>query len=123
MYEMPPAPRNRVSGTPADVCGEQLMNESLIADSRAGRLDAQGAQDVRVEANRDQHTRRMPERRPADAPRTRQLLVAPVVPASQASAMWRMRCGLLSISATPHIHVYAVHSVDAGSVRAAAAGA
>src|SRR5437764_2176384 len=49
------------SAAPPDVCGEQLMDEGLIADSRASCLHAQGPQDVRVEANRDQLAGRTPE--------------------------------------------------------------
>src|SRR5262249_37371098 len=65
----------KTSGASPDVCGEQLMDERLIADARARCLHAQGAQDVGVEADRDQLARRAPERRPADPPGTSQLLV------------------------------------------------
>src|SRR5438552_8930349 len=41
------------SGAPTDVRREQLMDECLIADSRARRLDAQRPQDIGVDANRD----------------------------------------------------------------------
>ncbi len=51
------------------------MDEGLIADSRASCLHAQGPQDVRVEANRDQLAGRTPEGRPTDSPRASQLLV------------------------------------------------
>jgi hypothetical protein len=68
-------PCRRASGAPPDVCGEQLMDERLIADARASRLCAQGPQDVGVETNRDQLASRTPERRPADSPRASQLLV------------------------------------------------
>jgi hypothetical protein len=57
------------------VRSEQLVDERLVADSGASCLYAQGSQDVRVDANRDQLASRTPERRPADAPRTGQLLV------------------------------------------------
>src|SRR5207249_6113628 len=57
------------SGAPPDVCSEQLMDEGLIADSRASCLHAQGPQDVGVEANSDQLAGRTPEGRPADSPR------------------------------------------------------
>src|SRR5262245_65418528 len=63
------------SGAPPDVCGEQLMDERLIADSRPGCFHAQGPQDVRVETNRDQLAGCTPERGPADSPRASQLLV------------------------------------------------
>ena len=65
----------RVSGAPPDVCGEQLMDERLIADPRPGGLYAQGSQDVGVETNRNQLAGRTPERRPADSPRASQLPV------------------------------------------------
>src|SRR5438093_10353456 len=63
------------SGASPDVGGEQLMDETLIADPRASCLDTQGAQDVGVDANRDQLAGRAPERRPANPPRASQLLV------------------------------------------------
>jgi len=68
-------PTMKTSGASPDVCGEQLMDERLIADAGASRLHAQGAQDVGVETDRDQLARRAPERRPADSPRASQLLV------------------------------------------------
>jgi len=64
-----------LSGAPPDVCGEQLMDERLVPDSRARCLNAQGTQDVGVETNRDQLAGRTPERRPADSPRASELLV------------------------------------------------
>jgi hypothetical protein len=63
------------SGAPPDVCGEEAMDERLIADARASRLHAQGPQDVGIEANRDQLAGRTPERRSANSPRASQLLV------------------------------------------------
>ena len=63
------------SGAPPDVSSEQLVDERLIPDSRARRLHAQCSQDVRVDANRDQLAGRTAERRPADSPRARQLIV------------------------------------------------
>jgi hypothetical protein len=54
---------------------EQLVDERLITDPHARRLDAQGAQDVRVDPNRDQLAGRVPQRRSTDSPRASQLVV------------------------------------------------
>jgi hypothetical protein len=62
-----------MSDASPNVCGDQLMDERLMADTRASRLHAQGAEDAGVEADRHQVARRTPERRPADSPRASQL--------------------------------------------------
>lgn len=64
-----------VSGAPADVRGEQLVDERLIADPRARRFDAQSPQDVGIDANGDQLAGRAPERRPTDSSCAGELLV------------------------------------------------